>query len=378
MVILAIVALGGCHAMPLSRLEDGPNRPQSLATAGRAALLPATVAMDPPAEMSAIEPVSASPAKLTPAEQASPISAPTPLLDQALQKVKAMEEPPVPSPDPARPASPEPAPTPPPSSLFTSPLPIELPSTSPSKAEPVNLATTSRPAEPPKKEPEPARPEELWRDGVRKLSSLARAKLEQGGGSASPWCLRTRVLSWMSENDIDPDADQHEAEGVRAVLKALDDPPGDANRKGEVVRSAVLVLEDKAPLEIVDLKLVSRVDGFGNYEAFEPPVRKAGQPMILYCEVDGLRFEQTAAGFRTRLAAQIEIVPEGGGAPVLLKTLATAEETCRKRRRDYFIAYKLVLPKPLTPGDYKIRLTEKDLTSDRTTTREVTFFVAKD
>jgi hypothetical protein len=120
------------------------------------------------------------------------------------------------------------------------------------------------------------------------------------------------------------------------------------------------------------------VDGFGNYEAFEPPVRKAGQPMILYCEVDGLRFEQTAAGFRTRLAAQIEIVPEGGGAPVLLKTLATAEETCRKRRRDYFIAYKLVLPKPLTPGDYKIRLTEKDLTSDRTTTREVTFFVAKD
>jgi hypothetical protein len=63
---------------------------------------------------------------------------------------------------------------------------------------------------------------------------------------------------------------------------------------------------------------------------------------------------------------------------VLVKPLGTAEETCRKRRRDYYVVYKLDLPKTLPPGDYRIRLTETDLTSDRSTTRELPFVVVKD
>jgi hypothetical protein len=374
LVLLTIVALGGCHAMPLGRLEDPPTRPQSLASAGRAALLSATVAMDPPSEMSAFEPVTAAPANLTSAEAIA--SAPTPLLDAALQKAKGLDEPPVPAPVPAKPEPAIPV-EPPPSSMFTAPLPIELPAVNPPKTEPV--ATNPTPPEAATKEPEPARPEELWRDGVRKLNSLARAKLEQSGGSSSPWMLRSRILTWLSEPDINPDVDLHELDGVRAVLKALDDPPGaDQGRKGDAVRSAVLVLEDKAPLEIVDLRLCRGIEKFGDFEPLEPPVRKAGEKIAVYCEVDGLRFEQTAAGFRTRLAGQIEIVPEGGGPPVYTKPLGTAEEICRKRRRDYYVAYMLVLPKPLPPGDYRIRLTEKDLTSDHIATREVTFFVIKD
>jgi hypothetical protein len=375
LAILTIVALTGCHAMPLSRLEDGPNRPQSLASASRATLLSATVAMDPPSEMSSIEPVLTSPANLTPAEPTAQTA--TPLLDAALQKTKGLDEPPVPEPA-STPAPAEPQ-APPPSALFSAPLPIEFPSATPPKTESVAVTSNTAPTEAsPKKETEPARPEDLWREGVRKLNSLARAKLEQAGGSTTPWTLRARVLSWLAEPDIDPELDQHEAEGIRAVLRALDDPPGDANRKGATVRSAVLVLEDKAPLEIVDLKLCSRVEKFGDFEPFDPPIRKAGQRVILYCEIDGLKFEQTAAGFRTRVAGQLEIVPEAGGPPVFAKQFATAEETCRRRRRDYYIAYVLELPRPLTPGDYRIRLTEKDLASDRTATREVGFVIAKD
>ncbi len=236
----------------------------------------------------------------------------------------------------------------------------------------------------PAKEPEPARPEDLWRDGVRRLVGLARARLEQspaGGSTAtapSPWGLRARVLAWLAEPDIDPDFGQHEADGVRAVLRALDDAPAPSPSRGDEVRAAVQVIEDKAPLEIVDLRLCSKVDGFGDFESFEPPVRKAGQPVILYCELDGLRFEQTSAGFRTRIATQLEILPEGGGPPILTRSLSTAEETCRRRRRDYYIAYKLVLPRPLPPGDYRIRVTEKDLTADRSATREVSFAIARD
>ena len=380
--VLTIAALAGCHAMPVARVAPSPNRPQStLASASRAALLSATVAMDPPAEMSSIEPVRTSPSSLSmtsiPDESNEP--EPTPLLDAALQRAKGLDE--IIAPEMARPASP-PTATPP------APSPIEPPSAIPTEPAPVaTMAVAPTPpapgtdhAEPKPKEPEPANPEDLWREGVRRLGSLARAKLDQSGGpnSSTSWGLRARVLAWMAEPDLDPDLGQREADGVRAVLRALDDAPGESPRRGQDVRSAVVVLAEKAPLEIVDLRLCSKVDGFGDFEPFEPPVRKAGQPVILYCEVDGLRFEPTSAGFRSRIAAQFEILPEGGGPPILTRSLSTAEETCRRRRRDYYVAYKLVLPRPLAPGDYRIRLTAKDLTSDHSATREAAFAIARD
>ena len=208
--------------------------------------------------------------------------------------------------------------------------------------------------------------------------SLAKARVEQSGGSGTPWGLRARVLSWLAEPDIDPDHGQIEADGVRAVLRVLDEAPAEGHRRGDEVRAAVQAIEDRAPLEIVDLRLCSKVERFGDFEPFDPPVRKAGQPVIIYSEVDGIQHEATSGGFRTRLAAQVEIVAEGGGSPILTRSLGTAEEVCRRRRRDYYIAYKLVLPRPLAPGEYRLRLTEKDLTSDRSATRDVAFAIARD
>ncbi len=375
LVSLALVALSGCHAMPLGRLEAGPNPASALASASRAALLSATVAMEPPSEMSSFEPVKTSAENLTSIEEIR--SAPTPLLDAALQKARASDA-------PALPAMPEPVKTepttpaePPPSAIFASKLPIELPTVNPARTQPVAEAHPTEP-EPAPKEPEPARPEDLWRDGVRKLNTLAHAKVEQAGGSASPWGLRSRILSWLAEPDINPDLNSRDLDGVRAVLRALDEPPQEAGRKGDTVRSAVLVLEDKAPLEIVDLRLCRTVDNFGKYEAFDPPVRKPGQAVAIYCEIDGLRFEQAAGGFRTRLAGQLEIIPEAGGPPIHVQPLGTAEEVCKKRRRDYYVVYRLEFPKTLPPGDYRIRLTERDLASDQSATRDASFFIIKD
>jgi hypothetical protein len=379
-VALGLVALAGCHAMPVTRLAPTPNRPQStLGSAGRAALLSATVAMDPPSEMSSIEPASIKPASITPAESPAPEPdrpAATPLLDAALIRAQGQDEP-APAKTDEGPKLPPPVPEPSAASTPTSastPIPV---------AASGAFASAEFPAAPvPAPEPEPARPEDAWRDGVRKLVGLARARLEatpaNGPVAGPPWGLRARVLAWLAEPDLDPELGQRESDGVRAVLRAIDDSPGDSPRRGDEVRSAVLVLEDKAPFEITDLRFCSRVDGFGDFEAFEPPVRKAGQPVILYCEIDGLRFEQTSGGFRTRVAAQLEILAQGGGQPIHTRPLEVAEETCRRRRRDYYVAYKLVLPRPLEPGDYRIRLTARDLATDRTASREVAFGIAKD
>jgi hypothetical protein len=331
--------------------------------------------MEPPAEMSSIEPVDPPASSLTPAT--SPPE-PTPLLDAALERAKGLDKSalddaarapaPIPVPE-ARVELPSPAPEPlkpEPILIAMAPTPIPTPEPDPS------------PPKPEAKEPEPPRPEEIWREGVRRLSSLARAKSEQSGDSPGPWGLRARVLAWLAEPEIDPDLGQREADSIRAVLRALDDIPTRPNGRGDEVRSAVLVLEDRAPLEVVDLRLCSKVERFGDFEPFEPPVRKAGQDVILYCELDGVRFESTPSGHRSRIAAKVEILAEGGGQPILSRAMGTAEETCRRRRRDYYVAYKLVLPRTLAPGDYRIRLTETDLTSDRTASREVAFAIAKD
>jgi hypothetical protein len=378
-----LAVLAGCRATPIGRLtpSPSPNQPQStLTSATRAAFLPATVAMEPPSEMSSIGPVVTNPSSITPAgaslESGMP---PAPLLDSALLRANALNEAagkdsPAPSAEPSTPSPPLPAPD----RIGAVEFPVLT--TNPAQT-PAPTPTPTTPQEP-AKEPEAARPEDLWRDGVRRLVGLARARLEQAPaeGSPSPWGLRARVLAWLAEPDIDPglDIDHREAAGLGAVLRALDDSPGESPRRGDEVRSAVLVLEEKAPLEITDLRLCCKVDGFGDFEAFEPPVRKAGQPVILYCELDGLRFEQTSAGFRTRTASQVEILPEGGGPPINNRQFPVSEETCRRRRRDYFIAIKLALPSPLAPGDYRIRVTTRDLNGDRSATREASFAIAKD
>jgi hypothetical protein len=384
--VLMMVAMGGCNAIPVARIAPSPNRPQSTqVSVTRAALFPATVAMDPPSEMSSIEPVDTPAGSITLAEPPDEPSKPTPLLDAALERAKGLDDSisnrkailaSQPASTPAAPAHSDPA---------SAPSQIQLPPVGSSKPPEVAATTTSNEARPrtpePASEPVPARPEDLWREGVRRLASLARARLEQqsgGPGSVSPWSLRARILGWLAEPDIDPELGQHNSDGVRTVLRALEETSIESPRRGDEVRSAVLVLEDKAPLEIVDLRVCSKVDGFGDFEPFEPPVRKAGQAVILYCELDGLRFEQTSTGFRTRISGQFEILPEGGGPPILTRSLGTAEETCRRRRRDYYVVYRISLPKPLEPGDYRIRLTERDLTSDRSSTREVSFAIARD
>ena len=191
--VLAMVALlGGCHAMPAgSGSRASPNRPQStLASASRTALLPATVAMDPPSEMASIEPVATVPGFLTPAKPPTP--APTPLLDAAVQsepRCSSQVTPKRAAADPAKSAdqaAADPAtirvPSDPPASPNQIPLPpANPPRTLVASASP-DPAQVERPE--PSLDPEPARPEDLWRDGVRQLGSLARARVEQQSGGS--------------------------------------------------------------------------------------------------------------------------------------------------------------------------------------------------
>ena len=366
----AMLVLAGCHAMPVGRIAPSPNRPQStLASASRAALLPATVAMDPPSEMSSIEPVAINPASITPAQDAGK-PAPTPLLDAALLRANAVDEAGGgqargrPEPATPVPSSEPPAPTPAPALIGSVEFPVMA-------TAPTPAPSPTTPAVEPAGEAGSARPEEAWRDGVRKLAGLARGRLEQApaGGSGSPsWPLRARVLAWLAEPDLDPELGHREADGVRAVLRALEDAGGESPRRGDEVRSAVVAhrgpgaaRNHRPPL----LRQGRRLWRLRDPRPADPQGGPAGRPLLRTRRTSVRAIGRRLPDPDRRTARN---PPPGGRASAIhTRPLAVAEETCRRRRRDYYVAYKLLLPRPLEPGDYRLRLTSKDLNSDRST-----------
>ena len=394
---LALAMLGGCHTVPIARVAPTPNRPQTtLGSVGRAALLPATVALDEPSELASIDPSNSASGTLTPASaigtgpRADLISteirptgdpaAPTPLLDAALARAVSQGKLPEATDVVLAAHLPQPAAAQPTEAIAPAPAIVAAPAPLLTSV-PVAAAPEPKPAEAVAPSPQ-LTPEEAWREGVRKLVGLARSKQEQGANPAEPWGLRARVLAWLAEPDIDPDLGQHDADAVRAVLRALQasattDPRADAHNRGDDVRVAVQTLESRAPLELVDLQLCAKVERFGDYVAFDPPARPAGKDVVIYCEVDGLHHELTPDGYQTRLAGRLEIVPAAGG-PATILPLESAKETFPRRRRDYYIAYRKELPRTLAPGQYTLRVTLKDVFTDRSASRATALTIVRD
>lgn len=132
---------------------------------------------------------------------------------------------------------------------------------------------------------------------------------------------------------------------------------------------------DDPLLEIADLRLCQRVRGFGVFEPLEPSACKSGLPVILYCEMAGLRYERSGEAYHSRMASSVDLVPLGEETPLWHVTLGTAEDTCSRRRRDYYVNYRLTLPETLRPGPYQLRLTQKDELAGRTTSRTLSLTI---
>ncbi|MFI5461002.1 MAG: hypothetical protein ACHRXM_36805 [Isosphaerales bacterium] len=148
-----------------------------------------------------------------------------------------------------------------------------------------------------------------------------------------------------------------------------DQPPAaDVPPTGPVGFSA---LEDCDSLGISELRLCRKVSGFGSFEPLNENSVKAGQPLLIYCEMTGLRFETKDDGFVSRVSSRIEIRAAGGGPIQWEHELGAGQDVCRRRRHDYYVNYLVDLPKSLAPGSYELRLTQTDLVASRSTSSEI-------
>jgi hypothetical protein len=261
------------------------------------------------------------------------------------------------------------------------PVPAPAPSVEPAAPLPLpEIATEPKTAaqDPPKINPDkPAseRPREPWRDGLGELRAVARLRAGQPGEEAAQWRIRSFILDRFADAPGEGQPPANWSRVLEALAMAAGPETPDASLLGPKILDAVEALESLAPLAIVDLQLCRKIIAFGSREPLDVSALHAGQAVLVYCEMTGLSYEPGDDAFHSSLSASAEIVPAAGGAPIWSESLGTADDSCRQRRRDYYVNYRLLLPASLEPGRYQLRVNQKDAQSGQSAAATVEFAI---
>lgn len=146
------------------------------------------------------------------------------------------------------------------------------------------------------------------------------------------------------------------------VSLATEGTPVPGRRATQALRSlreATNHLAAIATLDIQHLALCSQVTMWGNYQEFSKYEFKPDQEVLIYFEVENFTAVETDQGFVTEFVSSYEIF-DSAGRRVAEQQFPLASETCRNRRRDYFIRYHMHVPKQLAAGEYTLQLTVED------------------
>lgn len=155
---------------------------------------------------------------------------------------------------------------------------------------------------------------------------------------------------------------QHEFQSLHAAT----DPKGNPvlNRRWTLAlqshRKAQMSLAAVSNLEIQNATFCTEVDSFGILSKFPQYHFRKDQELLLYCELDNFVSTQVKDGYETQLQGSYEIV-DSNGRRMADQLLPPDEHICRNQRRDYFIAYRMFMPKDIKPGRYTLKLTIEDM-----------------
>lgn len=214
---------------------------------------------------------------------------------------------------------------------------------------------------------------ELSRDGAS-LTATERSRLE----------VQKRLLQSMLNRSEDSMKDivgvpaeqrdywKHQLRTIGLLLDERGTPAW--NRRAAIalreLSAATSQLASLSSLDLKNLAFCSKVDGFGTLTEFAKAEFQAGQEVLLYVEVDHFKSEaRGVAGvgggrgheqYETELRASYQIL-DPSSRRVGEIDLPTDKQSCRSPRRDYFIAYRLYIPKNIEPGTYTLQLIVEDV-----------------
>lgn len=224
------------------------------------------------------------------------------------------------------------------------------------------------------------------------FASWAEYAEEQAGdetGDPARWKVYGRLLHAMAGNTnraLEPidGLDQAERRFWRGYVYALDRYFDDSIKKPEnrVTEAAVALsesidaLSEKADLSITEPIFCRAVHSFGNYDEFDQASFRAGDGVVVYWECKNFTSVESSDGYRTKMKAEFEILDSFGNRRHQFEQ-KFKDDVCRGRRHDYFNVVVFEWPRDLPPGDYTLKVTVTDLSSDKVTERMRRFQIVR-
>jgi hypothetical protein len=199
----------------------------------------------------------------------------------------------------------------------------------------------------------------------------------KSGSESQVQPVRSQVVEWLASEAAKPANQALFQRAVNTIADAVKNSAKDESTRSADIRSAVLALEDRAPLGVSNLRLCQKVSGFGSFEPMPAPALRAGQSFLIYCELTGLRYQARDTSYLSRLSSRVELVAARDGSKQWEQSLGEAQDQCRSRRRDNFVNYRITLPQTLPTGDYRLRLTQTDLVANRSASSELLLTVIR-
>jgi len=129
--------------------------------------------------------------------------------------------------------------------------------------------------------------------------------------------------------------------------------------------------QSSPPLNVANLQLCRKVNGFGSCEPLPGATVQPGQWVLLYCEMTGLTYEATDAGYLSRLSARLELRAPESETVLWEQELGIARDVCSRARHDYYVSYRLKLPRSLSAGPYRLRIVQTDLAANHSVPSEI-------
>ena len=152
-------------------------------------------------------------------------------------------------------------------------------------------------------------------------------------------------------------------DSLQTYLDAKGVPVADkrADESLQQLRVAENYLANLSQLRVSNLAFCSKVESYGRYAKMEPYVFQPDQEVLLYVEIDNFSTEilKTSGQYKTELEGSYQIIGTSGER-VADHVFPIQSEICRNRRRDYFIPYRMWIPKKLGIGQYTLQLTIED------------------
>jgi hypothetical protein len=164
--------------------------------------------------------------------------------------------------------------------------------------------------------------------------------------------------------------------GLAALLdtEMISDPVQRLSEAKVHFEEAVNHLGESAPLVVRNLAFITKVVSYGVYTTFESCEFKPGQRVGLYVEMENFTSKEVPQGFHTSLKSSYEIT-DNRGQRVAVDEFLPNRETCRNRRRDYFVFYEFSMPERIYPGEYTLQLTVTDVNSQKVGQSKVQFYI---